>query len=78
MSYTIKLTSKRQATSPVKLCQEIGIQPVDELVLERRKIYEGYVWILKLKPQHQQTWFGRLNKYASGKSHDMEDMRKSI
>ncbi|MFP4257559.1 MAG: AbrB/MazE/SpoVT family DNA-binding domain-containing protein [Desulfovermiculus sp.] len=43
MSHTIKLTSKRQATFPVQLCREIGIQPGDELVLERKELEEGPV-----------------------------------
>jgi bifunctional DNA-binding transcriptional regulator/antitoxin component of YhaV-PrlF toxin-antitoxin module len=78
MAHTIKLISKRQATFPVQVCRELGIQPGDELVLERKKIDEGYVWILRLKSRRPQTWFGRLNKYASGKRHDMEDIRESI
>lgn len=78
MAHTIRLTSKRQATLPVQLCRELGLQPGDELIVERQKNDEGDVWILKLKPQHSQTWFGRLNKYATGKSHDMEDIRQSI
>jgi bifunctional DNA-binding transcriptional regulator/antitoxin component of YhaV-PrlF toxin-antitoxin module len=78
MIHTIKLTSKRQATFPVQLCRELGIQPGDELVLERKELEEGPVWILTSQQQHSQTWFGRLSKYASGKSHDMEDIRTSI
>ena len=78
MPHTIRLTSKRQVTFPVQLCRELGIQPGDELVLERKEIGEGDVWVLKLKSEHSQTWFGRLSKYASDKSHDMEDIRASI
>ncbi len=62
----------------MQVCRELGIQPGDELVLERKKIDEGYVWILRSKSRHPQTWFGRLNKYASGKSHEMEDILESI
>ncbi len=78
MSHTIRLTSKRQVTLPVQLCRELGIQPGDELVLERKEIAEEEVWILKLQSQQSQTWFGRFKKYASDKSHNMEDIRSSI
>ncbi|MFP4573910.1 MAG: AbrB/MazE/SpoVT family DNA-binding domain-containing protein [Desulfobacterales bacterium] len=78
MAHTIKLTSKRQVTFPVQVCRELGLQPGDELILEPKEMDEGYVWILRLKSRRPQTWFGRLNNYASGKSHDMEDIRKSI
>ena len=78
MPHTIKLTSKRQATFPVQLCRELGIQAGDELVLERQKIDDGYAWILIAKSQYPPTWFGRLKKYTPGKSHNMETIRKSI
>lgn len=78
MTHTIKLTSKRQATFPVQLCREMGIKPGDDLVLERKETDEGLVWILRTQPRHSSSWFGRLNRYSKGKSHDMEAIRESI
>ncbi len=78
MEHVIKLTSKRQATFPAQLCRELGIQPGDRIILEREVIDEVPVWIIKLKPRSSSRWFGRLNKYARDKSHDMEVIRKSI
>jgi len=46
---SIRLTSKRQATFPVQLCQELGIKPGDDLILERKKIEGDITWILTPK-----------------------------
>ena len=44
MAHTITLTSKRQATLPVQLCREMGVQPGDVLVLERKETVVQEVW----------------------------------
>lgn len=78
MEHTIKLTSKRQATFPVHLCRELGIEPGDRIILERKVIDEAPVWVIKSKPRSSSQWFGRLNMYARNKKHDMEAVRTSI
>ena len=47
MNKTVKLTSKRQATFPVQLCQNLGVKAGDDLVLERKKIGDEIAWLLK-------------------------------
>jgi len=78
MAHTITLTSKRQATLPVQLCREMGVQPGDVLVLERKETDEGLVWVLRAEPRQPGSWFARLNSYAKGKSHEMQAIRASI
>ena len=78
MSQTVKLTSKRQATFPVQLCQELGVTAGDDLILERKKIGNEISWLLRPGKKVESTWFGALKKYAAGKNHDMESIRSSI
>ena len=55
-----------------------GIKPGDRLFLDRRK-FEGHTaWILKVPDKDEIKWFGSLRKYAKGKKHDIESIRKSI
>jgi bifunctional DNA-binding transcriptional regulator/antitoxin component of YhaV-PrlF toxin-antitoxin module len=74
---TIKLTTKRQATFPSRLCEDMGIGPGDELIIENRIIDGQLVWVMR-SPQDRLSWMGALNKYARGKSHDLKDIRRSI
>lgn len=78
MTHTIKLTSKRQATLPSQLCLELGIRPGDDLLLERKDLDEGTVWVLKPKPRLSSNWFARLKHYARDKDHDMDAIRRSV
>ncbi|MCK5542694.1 MAG: AbrB/MazE/SpoVT family DNA-binding domain-containing protein [Desulfobacterales bacterium] len=78
MTQTIRLTSKRQATFPVKLCKELGIKAGDDLILERKKIGKDFAWILKPKKNIESKWFASLQKYAKDKDNSMEAIRASI
>jgi len=78
MYQTVKLTSKRQATFPVQLCQELGVTAGDKLILERKKIDGEIAWLLKPRKKTNSKWFGALQRYATGKDHDMESIRSSI
>lgn len=75
---SIRLISKRQATFPVQLCQELGVKPGDDLILERRKIEGDITWILKPKKSVESKWFAGLKKYAKNKDHDIESIRITI
>lgn len=74
---TIKITSKRQATFPNELCDDMGIGPGDELVVEHKLIKGELVWVLK-PIGSKLEWLGALKKYAKNKSHEMDDVRRSI
>ncbi len=76
---TITLTAKRQATFPAELCRELGLHPGDKLALERREVDGATAWIMRPASKHKPSpWFGALRSYASGKSHTMGDIRRSI
>lgn len=80
MLRTIRLTSKRQATFPAQVLEEMGVGPGDELYLERREGEKGAEWVLSAaapKPERP-AWFGAAQRYAKGKSTDMEDIRRSV
>ncbi len=78
MSQTVRLTSKRQATFPARLCRELGVGPGDDLLLERTEIGDTVTWTLKPKKNIHSEWFAGLHKYAAGKNDDMESIRASI
>jgi bifunctional DNA-binding transcriptional regulator/antitoxin component of YhaV-PrlF toxin-antitoxin module len=74
---SIRVTAKRQATLPVELCEELGIQPGDELELERRRLRGETVWILRTRGRDW-SWLGAARRYAEGKTHRWEDIEKAI
>ncbi|MBN2293070.1 MAG: AbrB/MazE/SpoVT family DNA-binding domain-containing protein [Pirellulales bacterium] len=81
---TIKITSKRQATLPKALCDDMQVQPGDSLVVERRQIENEDAWVIRPVPRLSDsdfcglTWIGSLKRYAIGKLHDMASVRRSI
>lgn len=75
---TIRLTSKRQATLPRELCEEMRIGPGDLLIVERVEHDGESLWCLRASRPETPSWFGSLRKYAKDKPHDMESIRKSI
>jgi len=77
-TFALKLTSKRQATLPATLCEELGVKPGDELQLERRILGGDAAWVIHAKEKPGMPWFGALSGYAAGKSHEMDTIRASI
>jgi len=75
---TIRLTSKRQATLPRALCDELHLAPGDAILVDARVVDGERVWVLRPAAAPRTEWFGSLKKYAEGKSHDMTAVRKSI
>lgn len=75
---TITLTSKRQATFPVKLCEELGVGPGDKLRLGRRMVEGKPAWVIHVPGSVDMSWLGALKEFAVDKSHDMNDIRRSI
>ena len=74
----IKLSSKRQATFPKQVCQSLGLEPGDEVLLERRVEGDEEIWFLKPAKEPSRPWFGSLGPYAKGKTHELADIRASI
>ncbi len=73
----IKITSKRQATLPKALCDELGVEAGSELRVEKELLNGDMIWVLRPNSSRSK-WFGSLRKYAKGKSHNMRDIRSSI
>ncbi len=74
----LKLTSKRQATLPKALCDELGVRSGDMLRAEPGVINGERVWILRPAERPAMPWFAKLKRFAKGKSHDMKFIRASI
>jgi len=74
----IRLTTKRQATLPRVLCEEMGLRPGDTLLVTRRVLRGEPAWCIQPAPRSKPKWFGCLRRYARGKPHDMAAVRRSI
>lgn len=74
---TLKLTTKRQATLPVEVCEELGVGPGDEIALERRTIDGVSVWVLHAR-KPDWSWLGVARKYARGRTHEWDAVEESI
>ena len=74
----VKLSSKRQATFPRGVCESLGLEPGDEILLEPKITGGEESWELRPAKARQRPWLHRLNRYAAGKDHSMERIRASI
>jgi bifunctional DNA-binding transcriptional regulator/antitoxin component of YhaV-PrlF toxin-antitoxin module len=70
------LTTKRQATLPRELCEELGVHPGDQIDLERAVIDDKPVWVLR-PHRLDWSWIGSA-KVAADASHDLDDIRASV
>ena len=75
---SLRLTSKRQATFPRALCEELRLKPGDTVTVEPRVVDDERVWVLRREEPDVPAWFGCLERYARGKSHSMNAIRKSM
>jgi AbrB family looped-hinge helix DNA binding protein len=73
---TIKLTSKRQATLPKEVCDQLGVGEGDQIELEPRVIGGETVWVLRPKSVDW-SWIGSV-KVPANASHDIDDIRASV
>jgi len=76
----IRLTSKRQATFPARLCDELGLSPGGEIELKREERKGKAVWILEARQSEAPAWVGSLRRYAQNAAgdHSMDSIRRSI
>lgn len=74
----VKLSTKRQATFPRGVCESLGLEPGDEIVLEPKITNGEETWELRPVKARQRPWLHCLNRYATGKDHSMERIRASI
>lgn len=76
----IRLTAKRQATFPSRVCVELGVAPGDELELKPAKMSGENVWVLKPVAKSRSKWIGSLKRFAGNANgdHSMESIRRSV
>lgn len=71
------ITTKRQATLPAALCEELGVGPGHRVLLERRVLEGETVWVLRGgKPDW--SWVGAARRYGKRKSHRWAEVKRSI
>jgi len=75
---TLTLNRKRQATFPVRLCQELKIGPGDVVEVESVRLKGEQVWILRSHKSKDRPWLGCFSHKASAKDHSMEAIRSSF
>jgi len=76
---TVKLSSKRQATFPKSVCESLGLEPGDEILLEPSSDASSESsWVLRPAKSRPRPWLNQLNAYAKGKESSMEAIRASI
>ena len=79
MKASVKLTSKRQVTFPVEVCERLGIEPGDMIDLIPQVENGEQYWLLQKRKIPVRPWLGTLKKYAQNVSdHSIEGIRESI
>ncbi|MBM4038585.1 MAG: hypothetical protein FJ290_08735 [Planctomycetes bacterium] len=54
------------------------LRPGDQVAVEQRVVDGEEVWVLRRDEPAVPSWFGCLRRYAEGKSHSMDAIRRSI
>jgi len=77
---TIKLTSKRQVTFPMEVCQTLGVDAGDEIALIPTENEGKVSWSLSPLKDAERPWLGSLSKYAKNAKgeHSLAAIRRSI
>ncbi len=75
---TITLTTKRQATFPRSLCDDLQVGPGDKLTLERRVIDGEVVWVVRRSHGPDWSWIGSAREQVVETSHDPKAIRASV
>lgn len=70
------MTTKRQATLPRSLCEDLDVHPGDEIALERWVVKGETFWIMK-PHKVDWSWIGAAPVPANV-THDMTAIRESI
>jgi len=73
----VLMSEDNKVLLPDEVIESLGLGPGDLIGLEQVEIDGRTSWVLRPK-EPDMSWFGSLRSYAIGKSHDMEDIRRSI
>jgi len=74
---TIRITAKRQATLPAALCDELGVQPGDDIQTERRVVKGETVWVIRAR-KLDWSWVGAARPFIKRRSHRWDNIERSI
>lgn len=74
----ITLTTKRQATFPVQVCDDLNLRPGDIIELEPAELAGERVWVLRPQKLPQRPWVGCLAGKTTVTSHSLDAVRASI
>lgn len=74
----ITLTSKRQATFPALLCQELDLKPGDRIEVEPAELSGERVWVLRPRKTPARPWLGCLRHKTQVNEFSMAAIRTSI
>ena len=74
----VKVSSKRQVTFPRRVCESLGLETGDEIVLEPRMEAGREVWELRPAKANTRPWLGALKEFGTGKKHGINAVRESI
>jgi len=72
------MTTKRQVTFPVEVCEALNLAPGDELILVSQECQGEPVWILRSAKKPDRSWMHVLRRYAKGHEHSLASIRESI
>ncbi len=72
------MTTKRQVTFPVEVCEALNLAPGDEVILDSQECRGEPVWILRSSKQPDRSWMYALRRYARGRDHSLAAIRESI
>ena len=75
---TLTLTSKRQATFPVGLCNELNLNPGDVIEVEPVQLSGERVWVLRRQKSASRPWLGCLGNKTGVTDYSMAAIRSSI
>ena len=74
----ITLTSKRQATFPIQVCDDLNLRPGDIIELEPAELAGERVWVLRPQKPPQRPWLGCLAGKTAVANHSLDAVRSSI
>jgi len=74
----LRLTTKRQVTFPVEVCEALNLAPGDEVILDAQECRGEPVWILRSAKRPDRSWMHALRRYAKGREHSLAAIRESI
>lgn len=74
----ITLTTKRQATFPVQVCDDLNLRPGDIIELEAVELAGERVWVLRPQKPPPRPWLGCLAQKTAVADHSLDAVRASI